>query len=316
MIGPLGVLMDILTATNSFLNYCRVAKTLSPHTVRAYETDLAHMAAKLGCHIPVSSIGRDDLRAYVGGMLQEQELKATSVKRRMATVKQLFKWLEREEAIPLNPFHRLDLSIRLPRRLPRALTVEDIRKLLQRARHEAEVGGTHSAQVMHFVVIALIVTGLRVGELAGVGLSDLNEAEGVILVRGKGNRERQVYLPGATAKAALQTYLKARAGIETESDRLLISSYGTPVTPPRIRRRLSALADRAGLTRHVTPHMLRHTAATQLIEAGVDIRFVQKLLGHASIATTQIYTQVSDTSLRSTLEQADTLGRIGGQRGR
>lgn len=261
-----------------------------------------------------SSIGRDELRGYVGAMLRDEGLKEASVKRRMATVKQLFKWLEREEAISVNPFHRLDLCIRLPRRLPRALAVEDIRKLLDRARHEAEQRDTHSARMMHFVVIALFVTGLRVGELAGACLHDLHEAEGVILVRGKGNRERRVYLPGELARATLQTYLEARRKISTSGDQLLISSSGAAVTPPRIRRRLAALAIRASISRHITPHMLRHTAATQLIEAGVDIRFVQKLLGHASIATTQIYTQVSDTSLRTTLEQADTLGRVAGKR--
>ncbi|MBF0327293.1 MAG: tyrosine-type recombinase/integrase [Alphaproteobacteria bacterium] len=309
--------MDITVsaAIQRFLDHCRVAKTLSPHTLRAYATDLAHAEARLGGAIAAASIGRDELRSYVGAMLRDEGLKEASVKRRVATVKQLFKWLEREEAIALNPFHRLDLCIRLPRRLPRALAVEDIRKLLDRTRHEAEIRDTHSAHIMRFVVVALFVTGLRVGELAGARMSDVHQAEGVILVRGKGNRERRVYLPGEGARAALQDYLRARATIATDSDHLLISSNGSPVTPPRIRHRLAALATRAGVDRHVTPHMLRHTAATQLIEAGVDIRFVQKLLGHASIATTQIYTQVSDTSLRSTLEQADTLGRIGGRRG-
>lgn len=141
--------MDITVsiAIQRFLNHCRVAKTLSPHTLRAYKTDLAHAEARLDRNSTASSIGRDELRGYVGAMLRDEGLKEASVKRRMATVKQLFKWLEREEAIPVNPFHRLDMCIRLPRRLPRA-------------RHEAEQRDTHSARMMHFVVIALFVTGL------------------------------------------------------------------------------------------------------------------------------------------------------------
>lgn len=296
-------------AARRFLDHCRVAKTLSPHTIRAYETDLAHAGAQLGQDSPVAAIGRDDLRRYVGLMLRDQGLKEASVKRRMATVKQLFKWLEREELLSITPFHRLDMTIRLPRRLPRALAVEDIRKLLATARQEAVDRGPHSARMMHFVVVTLFVTGLRVGELCSASLTEVDGHEGVILVRGKGNRERKVYLPGGDARAILQSYLRSR--MMTEADSLLVSSTGHPVAPQHIRRRLAALANRAGLSRHVTPHMLRHTAATQLIEAGVDIRFVQKLLGHASIATTQIYTQVSDSSLRSTLEKANTLGRVG-----
>jgi len=163
---------------------------------------------------------------------------------------------------------------------------------------------------MHFIIVVLFVSGLRIGELTGVHLYDVQEGEGIILVRGKGNRERRIYLSGPDARELLSQYLRTRKQIKSDAELLLISSEGTPITPQQVRRRLATLAKRASITRHVTPHMLRHTAATQLIEAGVDIRFVQKLLGHASIATTQIYTQVSDSSLRATLEQADTLGRI------
>jgi integrase/recombinase XerD len=131
-----------------------------------------------------------------------------------------------------------------------------------------------------------------------------------LLVHGKGNRERHVFLSGKDAKALLKTYLKRRGQIGSTSDHLLLGADGDVWTPQLLRRRLGALAKRADISRRVTPHMLRHTAATQLIEAGVDIRFVQKLLGHASIATTQIYTQVSDSSLRSTLEKANTLDRV------
>ncbi|MBI5162681.1 MAG: tyrosine-type recombinase/integrase [Magnetospirillum sp.] len=302
--------INFCTAGRLFLDNCRIARTLSPHSLRAYEIDLKHAESKLGAEIAVSSIDRNVLRQYAGGMLRDEHLKETSVKRRMATLKQMFKWLEREDLLPLSPFHRLDLTIRLPRRLPRALTVGDIRKLIETSRHEAEMRATHSAGLMHFVVTTLFVSGLRVGELTGVRLPDLDVPEGTILVRGKGNRERRVYLPGGEARTTLEGYLRGRAGVSVEDDHLLISSNGTAVSPQYIRRRLSAMAKRASISRHVTPHMLRHTAATQLIEAGVDIRFVQKLLGHASIATTQIYTQVSDSALKETLERADALGRL------
>lgn len=143
-------------------------------------------------------------------------------------------------------------------------------------------------------------------------MQDVDIIDSSILVRGKGNKERRVFLTGKAANTCLSAYLNSREQRLAITERLLISENGLTITPQGLRRQLAALAKSARIERRVTPHMLRHTAATQLIEAGVDIRFVQKLLGHASIATTQIYTQVSDTSLRDTMLRADTLSRVMG----
>ncbi|MGE5503305.1 MAG: tyrosine-type recombinase/integrase [Actinomycetota bacterium] len=296
-------------AAERFLDHCRTAKRLSDHTLRAYGTDLADFAAFLGGGRTAAAVDREDLRGYVRRLFGRR-LKEASVKRRLATLKAFFKWLEQEEVVELTPFHRLDLTVRQPHRLPRALSADEMRALLRRSRHEAAEGG-HDRLLLHMVVVVLFATGLRVGELAAVRLPEVVPAEGLIQVRGKGNRERRVYLPGPDARAVLNRYLASRRRLKAEAPWLLLDGNASPVEPQQLRRRLSGLATRAGIERRVTPHMLRHTAATQLIEAGVDIRFVQKLLGHASISTTQIYTQVSDTSLRATLEKANTVGRLG-----
>jgi len=295
-----------------FLDHCRIAKRLSANTLRAYEADLTDFLAHKGKDADVADIDRDGLRHYARALFDAKGLKETTVKRRMAALKVMFRWLERDEVIPLSPFHRLDLSIRLPRRLPRALTADEMRRLLRSA--ERGLSDGHDSVLLHFVIVCLFVTGLRVGELTGVGLSEVDPGEGTILVRGKGDRERRVFLTGQEATEALTAYMASRTGITTVSDHFLVTAAGGEVTAQHIRRRLASLAKRARVERRVTPHMLRHTAATQLIEAGVDIRFVQKLLGHASIATTQIYTQVSDSSLRDTMERADTLARVKGWR--
>jgi site-specific recombinase XerD len=301
--------MFVTAAAALFLDHCRIAKRLSPHTLRAYEADLRDFGEFVGAKSAlVAAVDRDVLRAY-SRRLFERRLKESSVRRRLAVLKAFFQWLETEEVIALTPFHRLGITVRQPHRLPRALTAQEMRALLRRATFEAEHGG-FDRKAMHFVVVVLFATGLRVGELASVGLGDVVAEEGLIQVRGKGNRERRVYLSGAEAKRSLAAYLKARSRIICESPCLLVTADGAPMGSQTIRRRLVFLAQRAGIDRRVTPHMLRHTAATQLVEAGVDIRFVQKLLGHASIATTQIYTQISDTSLRSTLEKANTLRRM------
>jgi len=285
---------------------------LSPHTLRAYSFDLESFSCFVGSERSIETVSRETLRDFARMLFDEADLKETTVKRRMAALKAMFRWLEMDELIDISPFHRLDLTIRLPRRLPRALTVDEIRRLLVSAETEARLGG-HSAILLHSAVITLFATGLRVGELVAVRLGDIDSVEGTILVRGKGNRERKVYLPPGHALKTLNSYLRVRKKMQPEHDWLLVKSDGFPETAQGVRRALIALAERASIVRRVTPHMLRHTAATQLIEAGVDIRFVQKLLGHASIATTQIYTQVSDSSLKETLERANTVERMRGR---
>lgn len=304
--------MSLAFAVGRFLEHCRITKRLSSHTLRAYETDLAEFAAFVGNDTALEAIDRNMLRRFAGHLFDTRGLKETTVKRRMAALKVMFRWLELDEAVELSPFHRLDLTIRLPRRLPRSLTVEEMRRLLRTAKREAQGGGP-SERMLHFVVVCLFSTGLRISELTAAKLCDVDMCEGSILVHGKGSRERKVYLPGEEAQDALIRCLRTREGVAGKAkEQLLLTPDGQAVKPQHLRHRMAGLAKRAGIERRVTPHMLRHTAATQLIEAGVDIRFVQKLLGHASIATTQIYTQVSDSSLRTTLERANTLRRMEG----
>jgi site-specific recombinase XerD len=226
----------------------------------------------------------------------------------------LFRWLEREGLVPLSVFHRLDLAIRLPRRLPRALEAEEMRCLLRAARRRQNLSEhrplSYERLLLHFIVVTLFTTGVRVSELVSVRIDDVSYRDGTIQVRGKGNRERRVYLPGRQALNLLSRFLERRWRITSTSRHLLVDARGRPITPQHVRKTLRALGQRAGLSRRITPHMLRHTAATQLLEAGVDTRFVQRLLGHASIATTQIYTQVRDTALQTTLARANTLARL------
>lgn len=300
-------------AATQFLEHCRVAKSLSSNTLRAYASDLAHFAGVLGRAIAVTDVDRDAVRLYAGTLLDGKRLKESTVKRRMATLKVLFRWLEREEIVPLSVFHRMDLTIRLPKRLPRALEAEEMRGLLRAAQRRGSPPGTrrpYEDLLLHFVVVVLFTTGLRVGELVSVNLDHVSLRDGTIQVRGKGNRERRVYLPGRQALTLLTRFVDARKRIASGSDHLLVTARGKPLTPKRVREFLRTLGEQANLRRRVTPHMLRHTAATQLLEAGVDTRFVQRLLGHASIATTQIYTQVRDAALKAILSRANTLSRL------
>ena len=303
----------IREAKDRFLDHCRVGRSLSANTLKAYAADFADFATFVGGEEAVGGVGRDRLRDYARWLMDTRGLKEASVKRRMAALKVFFRWLEREEALEITPFHRLDLVVRLPRRLPRGVSAEELKRLLEAIGGEKD---SFEALLLRLTVLLLFTTGLRIGELTAVRMIDLDQVEGVIQVRGKGNRERRVYLVGKELKRLLDRFIVLRRRLSSEAEELWLTSTGQPATPQYLRRRLLRAGKAAGLLRRITPHMLRHAAATHLVEAGVDIRFVQKLLGHASIATTQIYTQVSDNSLKEALIKADTLGRLAGRRGR
>jgi integrase/recombinase XerD len=304
-----------LRATISrFLDHCRHGRALAVHTLRAYESDLADFRRFIRHNPPIVSIDRETIREYVHALTSERGLKETTVRRRVAVLKVFFRWLEEEKIVAISACHRLNLSIRLPRRLPRALHLDEMRKLLREGAQQTRCGDAderYSATMLRFAVATLFTTGMRVGELTNVCLSDVDVTDGGIRVRGKGNRERRVFFSGDESLKLLRQYLRARRSSGARSDRLLVDCAGHGLTTHAFRVRLRRLAAAAGIGRRITPHMLRHTAATQLIEAGVDIRYVQALLGHASIATTQIYTHVSNQSLRECLIRANTLRRAG-----
>jgi len=299
---------DLPTAARWFLDSC-AARSLSPATLRAYAADLADFAALQG-NMLVTEIDRDALRAYSRNMLYDRGLKETTTKRRLATLKVWCRWLEAEGLVPLTAFHGLCLNVRLPRRLPRALTTEQMGLLLETAEGQMRCGEEPESLLHYVVVVVLFTSGIRIGELVAVTMSDVSLADGSIRVRGKGNKERQVYVSGTDALSVVRRYVTCRAKRSPEVSNLFIRRDGGPVTAQYIRKKIAGLAQLAGIEQNVTPHMLRHTAATQLVEAGVDIRFIQKLLGHSSIATTQIYTEIRDASLRTKLAQANTFWRV------
>jgi len=168
----------------------------------------------------------------------------------------------------------------------------------------------HVHQLTTLMIVAVMLnTGIRVSESVGIRCLDLDMEELTLKIRGKGARERIVYVTGDWLSALFPPYLACRTLLNVEHDYLFFSRTGVPMTAAAVRSRIITSGREAGLSRRVTPHMLRHTAATQLIEAAVDIRYVQRLLGHASIATTERYTHVSDLALRQKVADANVLGK-------
>ncbi|MDZ7713733.1 MAG: tyrosine-type recombinase/integrase [Rhodovibrio sp.] len=316
-------------ACAAFLEHGRYARNHADHTLRAYAQDLAEARRRLGDARPVAEIDRQDLKDYAQALFDGGRLSEASIKRRLACLRALFRWLEDEGAVELSPFHRLRLNLRLPRRLPRGLSAAEMRRLLATAardlgvsrpgrydaRELARLAGpaTMGAFTQLVAVEILFATGMRVGELCGLDRRDVDLDAGTIYLRGKGDRERAVFLPDADVRQLLASYLELAPALthaDPDTTAVLLTPRGRPATTQHVRTHLRALGTRAGLTRRLTPHMLRHTAATHLLEAGVDLRYVQRLLGHQSVATTQMYTAVTHASLKAMVSEAGVRNRF------
>jgi site-specific recombinase XerD len=203
-----------------------------------------------------------------------------------------------------------DRHLQLPRRkrLPRALSKLEVSELMTgfAPKYDASAHVRRSSTAVRLMV----ATGIRVGELCKIRTDDVALDGKSLRVHGKGARDRIVYISDACLQADLRKLIEWHRGRSSVNRSLFLNRRALPMKPQSLRSELRRYSTRMRTARRITPHMLRHTAATLLIERGVDIRFVQKLLGHSSIATTEIYTHVSDEALRVTLERADVLGTL------
>lgn len=291
-------------ATEKFIEHCRSGMNLSEHTLKAYKSDLKAAQSFWKAQREVSHIDKENLRDYIRHQREWCKSKESSIKRRVASLKLLFKWAHRESLTRSNPFDGLHERIRLPGRLPRALDGNDASRL-KSAVGTMKKSDDIDAACKKISIHLLLETGIRVSELTSIRLEDVSVSDKSIKIMGKGNRQRLVYFLSNGLGLSMQSYLRKRADEAVAHNNLLALRCGDQVKPPRIRAWLRGTASDAGIGNPVTPHMLRHTCATHWLESGLDIRFVQKLLGHHSISTTEIYTHVSDQGLRKALARAN-----------
>lgn len=302
-------------ARSGYLHWLTTTKDLSPHTVRAYRSDLRALGSIAGDELPIEDLTAEVLRAFFA-LQKANGLKASSLRRRAAGIRGFCTWLEASGHTASDPWADIRLSFRRDRSLPRAVPKQEVAVLLKHVRTAAglqqgnvdeAIRNHHTEATMCLAIALMVATGLRVGELVSLRVADVDLPDRSVRIVGKGRRERLVFLPNTWLSGLLERYLDSRSDLHLGHDRLLYNLSGTPLSSDFVRRQLRSAAAKAGLTRHLTPHMLRHTAATQLIESGVDIRFVQRLLGHSSLSTTEIYTHISDRALRHAVVSADVL---------
>jgi integrase/recombinase XerD len=287
--------MEISATISSFLTHVKVDKGLSPNTVSAYRRDLVKFdvfAQKR--KLSLEGVTRDDLVDFLAG-LYRLKLESRTVARHLVTLRNFFKFAQIHELISTDPTINLE-SPKIRRSLPGYLRLEEVERLLEQPDSTTALGLRDRAMLE-----VLYSTGLRVSELTGLRVSDLDSKVGCLRCIGKGDKERLVPV-GRKALVMVEKYLRdARPqllGKLRGSPTLFVNRRGVALSRVGVWKILSGYGKRAGLRVSLTPHMLRHSFATHLLERGADLRSVQMMLGHADISTTQIYTHVVEERLK------------------
>ncbi len=279
----------------AFLQYQAVERGASPHTLRSYRADLQQFRRFLAAG-KVSQIAQVDarlLRRYLAS-LYEAGLSRSSIARKLSAIRSWLGYLSRRGGLAKNPAREIGTP-RVPRRLASFLPVDETRDLLERP------SSTPGARPRDQAILELLyATGARVAELCALNLGDLERSRGTVRVRGKGAKERVIPV-GDAALTAIDVYLRTRGDADGP---LFLNRRGGRLTVRSVHRIVKARSRAAGLTRRVTPHTLRHTFATHMLDAGADLRLIQDLLGHSRLSTTQRYTHVSADHLMKVYDAA------------
>jgi site-specific recombinase XerD len=300
--------MLLTDAVDEFLRFCATERQLSEHTVLAYTADLWDFCRSVPAGSSIDSITETTLREYLAALIGVRKLSAATVRRRFACLRVFFRRLTKL-GLAKDLFGNWRLDIPRRKRLPRALSRSETSSLLVSFAPSVHPTAARGSS-LEIAVRLMVSTGMRIGELCKLRIEDIAPDGSSLRLHGKGSRDRVAYISDVPLRRELVRLVAARRASRNRDEALFVNRHGSPMRPQSIRSKLRRYATDIGLVRRITPHMLRHTAATLLIEQGVDIRFVQRLLGHSSIATTEIYTHVSDEALRMTLERADVLGKF------
>lgn len=278
---------------STYLDYCKTQKELNDKTLKAYEIDLRQFLD----FIPVKElpISREILSDYLTHIHSQYEPK--SVKRKIASIKAFFHYLEYEELIDINPFNKLRIQFREPKLLPKTIplhTIETFLSTIYLAEQKAKTPYQKKNILRDIAVIELLfATGMRISELCSLSQLNVDLQSGTVLIFGKGSKERFLQIGNQDVIHALARYKEAFADELSECSWLFVNRLGHRLSEQSVRLMINHYCEKADIEMHITPHMFRHSFATLLLEADVDIRYIQKMLGHSSITTTEIYTNVS-----------------------
>ncbi|MCE5263212.1 MAG: tyrosine recombinase XerC [Deltaproteobacteria bacterium] len=292
-------------AISGFGRHLQVERNLSAHTKAAYLTDLEQFRTFLaGTESSAETIPTDPLviRAFLAS-LHREKLRKVTISRKVAALRSFYRYLLREGMAAVNPAELIQLP-RCEKYIPVVLSADEMLALLQ-VNFAADAAGCRDRAMLELFYSA----GIRLSELTGLNLEDVHFSEGLIKVRGKGRKERIVPF-GEPARQAIDIYLRKRPELfvelagGTEEEALFLSTRGRRMNPRGVARVVEKVVRQSGIGRKISPHALRHTFATHLLDAGADLRSIQEMLGHRSLSTTQKYTSVSVSRLMEIYDRA------------
>lgn len=278
-----------------FIRYLEIERNASRHTLINYSVDLKSLSEFLK-EEPIEKVDYVSLRRYLAH-IKELNLSKVSIARKIASIRSFFKFLFREGIIKNNPASSLSTPKR-DKHLPKFLDEKEIVILLESPDRESEAGLRDRA-----ILETLYSTGIRVSELVGLNMDHIDQIGGIIKVYGKGKKERIVPI-GERALQAIRDYLKIRKEKEKGAKALFFNRSGGRLTDRSIRRMINKYITKASIQQKISPHTLRHSFATHMLDHGADLRSVQELLGHANLSSTQIYTHITTERLKSAYEKS------------
>lgn len=277
----------------TFINTLKSTRNLSEKTIIAYNSDLKDFLLYVETHM----IDEEIILKYINHLVETRRLKASTINRKTILLKQLFKYLYEKKYIPRNYYNIHPIKFRQEMQLPKTLSIIEVSKLLNHLKMERSNAVTKHdiwrASRNLALVDVLVSTGIRVQELSDIELDDIDITEHTILIHGKGRKQRLLYISCQQTWDNVTEWMSLRNSKFTNTDSLFVNKYGDKISVYGIEYIFRELKKETMINTNATPHFLRHTFATNLLENGADIRSVQELLGHSSVSTTQIYTEVT-----------------------
>lgn len=294
---------NLTELTEKYLKYCKEQRILDNKTIKAYEIDLNQFCTYF-CISSISDISINDIEIYLAHL--HKKYKPKTVKRKVASIKALYHYLEYQDFITENPFNKIRINFKIPQTLPKTIplcTIETLLSTMYQEHHLAKTPYKKRKSLRDIAIIEILFsTGIRISELCNLKKSDVNLYDGSILIFGKGSKERIIQIGSTDVLQLLVTYKGVFSQEIEKANRFFVNPNATPLSDQAVRRMLKKYSALCGITLHITPHMFRHTFATSLLEADVDIRYIQEMLGHSSINVTEIYTHVALSKQKDILQ--------------
>ena len=281
---------NVANFCEEFLLTAKSTKNLSDKTIIAYRSDISDFEQFL----QGSSICETSVLTYVQYLLTERNLKDSTICRKLISLKMFFEYLYEQEHIPVNYYKSNSFRFKKERRLPKTLSTKEVEKLMTYATKSANADNAPWKSIRDLALIDILIsTGIRIAEASNISINDIIYSERTILIHGKGRKQRLIYISCPQTWNNLTSWLKIRKTKNPQTDKVFINRYGNQLGIHGIEYVYNQMKLHCGINSASTPHYLRHTFATNLLSNGADLRSVQEILGHASVSTTEIYTEVS-----------------------